>query len=82
MKSFVLVNVLFDTEKQTIDEIKLIPEVVDVKRVFGPYDIIVQIEFDKLETARHVIVNKIKHIQSVRSILVLHESNPELRVEA
>jgi DNA-binding Lrp family transcriptional regulator len=80
LKSFVLVNVQLDTEKHVMDEIRTIPEVIEIKRVFGPYDIVVKIEFDNIETARNIIVNRIKHIQAVRSVLVLHETDTDLRV--
>jgi len=67
--AYVLINCELGSENETIEKIRKVPEVVDVYRVFGVYDIIVRISSNNLETLKEIITWKIKKLDKVRSAL-------------
>ena len=52
-----------------IEKIRKIPEVVEVYRVFGVYDIIVKFSTNDKETIKEIIAWKIKNLDKTRSVL-------------
>lgn len=54
-----------------IDKIRKIPEVVEVYRIFGVYDIIVKFSTNDKETIKDIIAWKIKNLDKIRSVLSL-----------
>jgi DNA-binding Lrp family transcriptional regulator len=52
-----------------IEKIRKIPEVVEVYRVFGVYDIIVKFSTNDKETIKEIIAWKIKNLDKIRSVL-------------
>jgi DNA-binding Lrp family transcriptional regulator len=73
--AYVLINCELGLENETIEKIRKIPEVVDVYRVFGVYDIIVRISSDNMETLKEIINWKIKKLNEVRSALSMVVTN-------
>ena len=73
--AYVLINCDLGSENETIEKIRKIPEVVDVYRVFGVYDIIVRITSDNMETLREIITWKVKKLDEVRSALSMVVTN-------
>jgi DNA-binding Lrp family transcriptional regulator len=73
--AYVLINCELGSENETIEKIRKIPEVVDVYRVFGVYDIIVRISSDNMETLKEIINWKIKKLNKVRSALSMVVTN-------
>jgi len=67
--AYVLINCEIGSENETIEKIRKVPEVVDVYRVFGVYDIIVRISSSNMETLKEIITWKIKKLDEVRSAL-------------
>lgn len=67
--AYVLINCELGSENETIEKIRKVPEVVDVYRVFGVYDIILRISSNNLETLKEIITWKIKKLDEVRSAL-------------
>ncbi len=67
--AYVLINCELGSENETIEKIRKVPEVVDVYRVFGVYDIIVRISSSNMETLKEIITWKIKKLDEVRSAL-------------
>ena len=51
------------------EKIRKIPEVVEVYRVFGVYDIIVKFSTNDKETIKEIIAWKIKNLDKIRSVL-------------
>ena len=51
------------------EKIRKIPEVVEVYRVFGVYDIIVKLSTNDKETIKEIIAWKIKNLDKIRSVL-------------
>lgn len=54
-----------------IEKIRKIPEVVEVYRIFGVYDIIVKFSTNDKETIKDIIAWKIKNLDKIRSVLSL-----------
>ena len=52
-----------------IEKMRKVPEVVEVYRVFGVYDIIAKISSDDKETLKEIIAWKIKNMDKVNSVL-------------
>lgn len=73
--AYVLINCELGLENETIEKIRKIPEVVDVYRVFGVYDIIVRISSDNMESLKEIINWKIKKLNEVRSALSMVVTN-------
>ena len=73
--AYVLINCEIGSENETIEKIRIIPEVVEVYRVFGVYDIIVRISSDNMETLKEIITWKVKKLDEVRSALSMIVTN-------
>jgi DNA-binding Lrp family transcriptional regulator len=73
--AYVLINCELGSENETLEKIRKIPEVVDVYRVFGVYDIIVRISSDNMETLKEIINWKVKKLDEVRSALSMVVTN-------
>lgn len=69
--AYVLINCELGSENEIIEKIRKVPEVVDVYRVFGVYDIIVRISSNNMETLKEIITWKIKKLDEVRSALTM-----------
>ena len=70
-KAFALINADLGAEKEVIDEIKRIAQVVDVHVCYGVYDLVVKIEADSLDDVKNVVMNKLRAIENVRSTLTM-----------
>ena len=73
--AYILINCELGSENETIKKIRIIPEVVEVYRVFGVYDIIVRISSDNMETLKEIITWKVKKLDEVRSALSMIVTN-------
>ena len=73
--AYVLINCELGSENETIEKIRKIPEVVDVYRVFGVYDIIVRLSSDNMETLKEIINWKVKKLDQVRSAISMVETD-------
>lgn len=69
--AYVLINCELGSENEMIDKIRKIPEVVEVYRIFGVYDIIVKFSTNDKETIKDIIAWKIKNLDKIRSVLSL-----------
>lgn len=67
--AYVLINCDLGSENEVIEKIRKVPEVVEVHKVFGVYDIIVRISANNMETLKEIITWKIKKLDQVRSVL-------------
>ena len=52
-----------------IEKIRKIPEVIEVYRVLGVYDIIIRISTNDKEAIKEIIALKIKNLNEVHSVL-------------
>ena len=67
--AYVLLNCQLGSENEAIEKIRKIPEVIEVYRVLGVYDIIIKISTNDKETIKEIIALKIKNLNEVRSVL-------------
>ena len=70
-KAFVLINCELGSEEQVISDLKTVDCVKKVSGVFGAFDILADLECDRLEELRQTIVSKIKRIDNIRSTKTL-----------
>ena len=69
--AYVLINCDLGFDAETIDEIKQLEDVKEVRGVFGAYDILVKLESANVENLRDIITWKIRKLNRVRSTLTL-----------
>ncbi len=69
--AYVLINCDLGSEEEIINELKSIPEVVEVNGVYGVYDVIAKVQSDNMERLREIITWKIRKIEKVRSTLTM-----------
>jgi len=70
IEAYVLVNCDLGLEESIIKELLLVPEVTEVKGVFGVYDFIVKINTDSEEDIKRVIA-KIRTMSVIKSSLTM-----------
>ncbi len=70
-KAFVLINCELGSEEQVISELKEVGCVKNVYGVFGAYDILTNLECERLEELRQMIIEKIRRIDNIRSTITL-----------
>lgn len=69
--AYVLINCESGSELLIIDELRQIPQVVEVYRVDSSYDIIAKVTDDTVDKVREVIRLKIKGFEPIRTTLTL-----------
>ena len=70
-KAFVLINADLGSERDVIDRIKSIPNVVEVHVVYGVYDIVAKVEAESLEKVKETITHSLRTLEKVRSTLTM-----------
>ncbi len=57
------------TEKELLKELKKIGEITEAHMLYGIYSLIAKVEVETLEELKKVIIEKIRILNSVRSII-------------
>ena len=70
-KAYVLINCELGSEEQVVTDLKTIECVKKIHAVFGVFDILADLECDRLEELRQMIVVKIRCIENIRSTRTL-----------
>lgn len=70
-KAYVLINCELGSEEQVITDLKTIDCVKSIHGVFGAFDILADLECERLEELRQMIILKIRHIENIRSTKTL-----------
>lgn len=73
-KLFVLISCLDDNVGTTINELKHLDYLTEIKRIDGPYDVIVTVESTSNEELKKIL-NKIRQTKTIRHTLTLRSSN-------
>lgn len=60
-----------DFENEVVTQMKKFPDVIEVNRVFGVYDIIATITSDNTDKLRELITLDINKIPKIRSVLTI-----------
>lgn len=69
--AYILLCCDLGSENEVLEAIKQIPEVDEVNRVFGVYDMIVRISSDNMDKLKEIIAMKIRKMDNVRSVLTI-----------
>lgn len=69
--AYVLINCELGSEQAVIKQVKAIDGIIEVRGVFGAYDILIKIETASVERLREIITWKIRKIDKIRSTLTL-----------
>ena len=70
-RAYVLINSEIGGETEVVDQLKNMPEVVEVSVVYGVYDVIVKLEADTMEALKELITSKVRHLSKVRSTMTM-----------
>ena len=70
-KAFVLITADLGAERDVIDRIKSIRNVVEAHVVYGVYDIVAKVEGESLEKVKETITHRIRTLEKVRSTLTM-----------
>jgi len=71
MQAYVLLNCNIGTEESTIQKLKDINLVKEVRGTFGAYDILAKLESSSSEELSNTISSKIRHLDNIRSTTTL-----------
>jgi DNA-binding Lrp family transcriptional regulator len=69
--AFLLINCDFPFAGDVIDELGKVPEIVDVYRLHGMYDIIARVKSDTEEALNEVVKMRIRKIDKIKSTLTM-----------
>jgi DNA-binding Lrp family transcriptional regulator len=69
--AFLLLNVEFPFEEDVMTKLRDIPEVVDVYRVQGMYDIIAKVELDNEEGLKELVSEHIRKIERITGTVTI-----------
>ena len=65
------IYLLIETEVGRLEEvarrIRTVPDVVEVQGVTGPFDLIVKVQADHINTALDVVMSKIRRVPGIKS---------------
>ena len=70
-KAFVLINADLGAEQDMINQIRAIPNVVEVHVVYGVYDIVAKVEAESLEKVKETITDRLRTLEKVISTLTM-----------
>ncbi len=70
---YVLINCTIGQELSVIDELNHIDSIKEIQGVFGMFDVLVKIESNEVKTLNQTVsleIQRIKHIQSLQTLIV------------
>ncbi len=70
-KAYVLLTAAIGREKEILDEMNTVPEVKEIHRVMGVYDLILLVEADSQDNLKQVIQQRIRSLDSVHGIITM-----------
>ena len=70
-KAFILVNVEIGADIEVLNDLGLIPEIIEAHRVYGVYDIIAIVETSTMQRFKDVVGFKIRSLDRVHSTMTM-----------
>lgn len=70
-KALVLINAGLGAEQDMVNQVRSVPNVVEVHVVYGVYDIVAKVEAESLEKVKERITDNLRTIDKIRSTLTL-----------
>jgi len=82
--AYILINCDLNSETKIIEELKGLPELVEISKVVGSYDMVAKVTADTVEKFKEVIDLRIRGLEQIRSTLTLifMEDNDKLKERA
>lgn len=72
--AYVMINCESGTQENILDQLKEVPEIVEVSEVNGVYDIVVKVYSDTLDSLKQTITQHIRTIKTITSTMTLIET--------
>jgi len=70
-KAYVLLTAVIGREEEMLDEMNSIPEIKEIHRMMGVYDLILLVEADSQDSLKQVIQQRIRSLDSVHGIIMM-----------
>ena len=67
VKAYVLINTEAALTRQVADKVRRLGGILEVNEVLGPYDVVAELEADRLEEVTEVLRDQIRPIPGVRN---------------
>jgi DNA-binding Lrp family transcriptional regulator len=74
---YVLINCDLGSESKIIEELKRLPEVIEVSNVLGSYNIIAKVAADSADKFKEIINLKVRRVKQVSMTLTLITNEEE-----
>ena len=76
VKAYVLITVDTTMTQDVVGRLSRIPGVVEVNEVLGPYDVVAELEVERLEDVTDILRTEIRRIPGVRNTLTCVSIRP------
>ena len=69
--AFLLINCDFPFAGDVITELEQLPEIIDIYKLHGKYDVIARVKSDDEETLNEIVKARIRKIDKIKSTLTM-----------
>ena len=69
--AYALISAELGCEAEIMEELKAIPGVQEVYKIFGVYDIIIKIEVETMQDLKEIVLIRVRNLKKIRSMLTL-----------
>ncbi len=69
--SFLLINCDFPFAQDVISELEKVPEIVDIYKLHGMYDIIARVESNNEQDLNEIVMVRVRKIEKIKSTLTM-----------
>ena len=69
--AFLLINCDFPFAGDVISELEKVPEIIDIYKLHGKYDVIARVKSDDEETLNEIVKARIRKIDKIKSTLTM-----------
>lgn len=69
--AFLLINCDFPFAQDVISELEKVPEIVDIYKLHGIYDIIARVESDNEQDLNEIVKIRVRKIEKIKSTLTM-----------
>jgi len=69
--AYLMINCEQGSEESIIEQLRMFPEVKEIRSTFGSYDILIKIQAQSVESLRDLITFRIRKIPTIRATTTL-----------
>ena len=73
--AYLLIKAKKDHKQDLMESLKQIKELIEINETVGVYNIVAKIESNDVEKLRDIVLWKIRILDSVKSVMVINETN-------